>query len=225
MPWPSEYRQTTYSPSLMYGFPQMSMPSITARRPVAVAASSFQDEPANTGAALALPAPAISSDTSEIDQLSPMAESTELGDQHSVAPTSGMPKSSEAPDMATEPIDMTEAYEQYQITIMEIFTNIHNGVLGSASESLLTVSGWLLSNVVKLGLTIDNSQLHYDRIKLWHDFNHAWLALLQKQKDMVDSGMALQRGQTLMSEERLEEMGEKIVRLCDGIKRHGLVDY
>ena len=42
---------------------------------------------------------------------------------------------------------------------------------------------------------------------------------------MVGSGMALQRDQTLMSEERLEEMGKSIVRLCDGIKRHGLVDY
>ncbi|KAK8053317.1 hypothetical protein PG996_012618 [Apiospora saccharicola] len=106
-----------------------------------------------------------------------------------------------------------------------VFINIHKGVLASASESLLAVSDWLLSKVTELGLATDNYQLHHDRIKLWHDFNHAWLALLQKQKDMVGSGIVLQRDQTLVSEERLEEMGEKLVRLCDGITGHGLVDY
>ncbi|KAK7906468.1 hypothetical protein PG985_016205 [Apiospora marii] len=238
MSWPSEYRQTRFIPSLEYGIPQMSMPSTTydtnqlsplwqptPRRPAVVAASRFQVEPADAGTAPALPAPAVSSNTSEIDQSSPGAESTELDDQHSVASTSRMPQASEAPNTASEPINLTEAYEQYQTDIKEIFTNIYYGVLDSASESLLTVSGWLLSNVVELGLTVDMPELYQARLQPWQNFNHAWLALLQKQKDMVGSGMALQRDQTLVSEERLKEMGKEIVRLCDGIKRHGLVDY
>ncbi|KAK7938137.1 uncharacterized protein PG986_015005 [Apiospora aurea] len=76
-----------------------------------------------------------------------------------------------------------------------ICTNIRNGVLASASESLLAVSDWLLSNVTELGspgLATDNPRLYHDRIKLWHDFNHAWLALLQKQNDMVGSGIPTQ---------------------------------
>ncbi|KAK8079345.1 hypothetical protein PG994_003152 [Apiospora phragmitis] len=236
--WPSEYRQTPFNPSLEYGIPHTSVPNTayntnqlsplwqpTARRPAVVAASRFQGEPADAGTAPALPAPAVSSNTQAIDQPSPMTESTELDDQHSVASTSGMPQASEAPDTATAPIDMAEAYEKYQTTIKEIFTNIQNGVLGSASESLLTVSDWLLSKVVELGLTADNPELHQARVQLWQNFNHAWLALLQKQKDMVGSGMALQRDQTLVSEDGLKEMGKEIVRLCDGIKRHGLVDY
>jgi hypothetical protein len=42
---------------------------------------------------------------------------------------------------------------------------------------------------------------------------------------MVVSGMALQRGQSLVNEESLRKMGKELVRLCDGIERHGLVDY
>lgn len=60
---------------------------------------------------------------------------------------------------------------------------------------------------------------------MWQDFNHAWLSLFQKQKDMMESGVPLQRGQTLISEDGLRKMGKEIVRLCDGIDRHGLVDY
>ena len=55
------------------------------------------------------------------------------------------------------------------------------------------------------GLATDNPQLHPDRIKLWQDFNHAWLALLQKQKDMVSSRIPPQGGQTLVSKESLKK--------------------
>ncbi|KAK8120411.1 hypothetical protein PG999_004531 [Apiospora kogelbergensis] len=39
-------------------------------------------------------------------------------------------------------------------------------------------------------------------------------------KDMAGSGIA-----TLVSEEILNKMGDEIVQLCDGIEKHGLVDY
>jgi hypothetical protein len=60
---------------------------------------------------------------------------------------------------------------------------------------------------------------------LWNDFNHAWLAMLQRQKEMMESGQQLQRSQSLIPEEGLRKMGNELVRLCDGIERHGLVDY
>jgi hypothetical protein len=76
-----------------------------------------------------------------------------------------------------------------------------------------------------LGLTSDDQNLHQDRIKLWNDFNHAWLALFQRQKDLIESGQQLQRSQSLITRDGLEKMGKELVRLCDGIERHGLVDY
>jgi len=75
------------------------------------------------------------------------------------------------------------------------------------------------------GLTSDDQNLHSDRIKLWNDFNHAWLAILQAQKDMAESGHQTQRPQSLIPQEGLERMGKELVRLCDSIERHGLVDY
>lgn len=42
---------------------------------------------------------------------------------------------------------------------------------------------------------------------------------------MVLSGRSPQRSQNLISEEGLERMGKELIRLCDGIERHGLVDY
>ncbi|KAK8135810.1 hypothetical protein PG984_003750 [Apiospora sp. TS-2023a] len=255
MPYQSEYGQDTrqtqnfsaYNPSLMYNVPQTSaqntvydtsqqfpsrQPAALQMMPTDVAASYFPSEPTNAGAAPALQAQAASSSTSGVYQQSP-ADQRAMIHQYpsSIASMSGMSQQASAPDQVMEEQDysnsteMGEAYEQYQTALKEIFTNIRNGVLVSASESLLTVSDWLLSKVAELGLAADNPQLHHDRIKLWHDFNHAWLALLQKQKDMVGSGIPPQRGQTLVSEESLKKMGKEIVRLCDGIERHGLVDY
>jgi hypothetical protein len=72
---------------------------------------------------------------------------------------------------------------------------------------------------------VDDANLHAGRIKLWNDFNHAWLALGQRQLDFVESGQRLSRSQNILSREALERMGDELIRLCDGLERHGLVDY
>ncbi len=41
----------------------------------------------------------------------------------------------------------------------------------------------------------------------------------------MEAGQQLQRGQTLVPQEGLQKMGKDLVRLCDSIERHGLVDY
>lgn len=79
--------------------------------------------------------------------------------------------------------------------------------------------------LLSLGLTSDDQNLHDERIKLWNDFNHAWLAMFQRQKEMMESGQQLQRGQSLVPQDGLQKMGKDLVRLCDSIERHGLVDY
>jgi hypothetical protein len=64
-----------------------------------------------------------------------------------------------------------------------------------------------------------------DRHQVWTDYNHAWLALLQRQKDMMESGQQLGRSETLLSQESLEHLGRKLTDLCDKLEKHGLVDY
>ena len=42
---------------------------------------------------------------------------------------------------------------------------------------------------------------------------------------MVDSGRPSAQFQNLLPKESLEEMGNELVSLCDGLEKYGLVDY
>lgn len=42
---------------------------------------------------------------------------------------------------------------------------------------------------------------------------------------MLDNGQTPQLPQSILQEDFLERMGRELVRLCDGMERHGLVDY
>lgn len=76
---------------------------------------------------------------------------------------------------------------------------------------------------------MDDVTLRTDRLKLWNEFNHAWLAVLQRQKEqtleILHTRHPLRNPQSLISYDFLERMGRDLVRLCDNIERHGLVDY
>ena len=75
------------------------------------------------------------------------------------------------------------------------------------------------------GLATDDEDLYEGRVKLWTNFNNAWLGLLEKQKEMMWSGKKLHRSQSLIAFDDLQKMARELVRLCDGVERFGLVDY
>jgi hypothetical protein len=147
------------------------------------------------------------------------------------------------PPVAPEPVEdggeysqhqaaaLDEAYSQYQSALKRTFFNMREGRLGEAGTSLLTISDWLLSNAMELatGLLHDDQELHGDRTRLWNEFNTCWLSVLNRQKeilrDYLATGQRPQAPQELLKEEFLERMGREIVRLCDNMERHGLVDY
>lgn len=144
--------------------------------------------------------------------------------------------------------ELDNAYGQYQNELKRTFESIRDGRLADAAGSLVNISDWLLGNAESLGrlgamtsllcepglrLTIglvrDDEQMHADRIKLWEQFNTAWLSALQTQRDMtmsmLDSGQRPQAPKSLMDTEQMETMGKELVRLCDLMEKHGLVDY
>ncbi|RDA95689.1 hypothetical protein CP533_1112 [Ophiocordyceps camponoti-saundersi (nom. inval.)] len=120
---------------------------------------------------------------------------------------------------------LEQKWVSYQRRLGTVFQDVKNGSLESASETLLSLSNWLLTQVADLGLSQDDASLHDERIKLWNDFNHAWLALGFQQKQLMQTSQQVSRAQTLMSESTIKKMGDELVRLCDGVERHGLVDY
>jgi hypothetical protein len=67
-----------------------------------------------------------------------------------------------------------------------------------------------------------------DRLQLWNDFNICWLAVCQRQKDMTQE--VLRTGHqpsntSMLSSDRLDDMGRELIQLCDQMEQHGLVDY
>ena len=75
------------------------------------------------------------------------------------------------------------------------------------------------------GLTVDEVSLHADRIRLWGEFNNAWLAIFQRQTDMLESGQRIQHPQNLITQDFINKMAKDLIRMCDSIEKHGLVDY
>ncbi|KAF5027319.1 hypothetical protein F66182_563 [Fusarium sp. NRRL 66182] len=150
---------------------------------------------------------------------------------NSMSSVSAMPQATASTDVSmTEDHEhgegaLEEKWVSYQRQLGSIFQDIVNGSLESASETLLSVTSWLLSQVADLGLNLDDPNLHADRIQLWDDFNHAWLGLGQRQIDLMTSPQQISRSQSLVSKAMIKKMGNELIRLCDGIERHGLVDY
>jgi len=85
------------------------------------------------------------------------------------------------------------------------------------------------ANAKAAGLVKDEQELHNDRAVLWTEFNTCWLSALNRQKQMMaehlSSSPSLQPPSNLIKEDQLEKMGRELVRLCDNMERHGLVDY
>ncbi|OXV08460.1 hypothetical protein Egran_03780 [Elaphomyces granulatus] len=127
-----------------------------------------------------------------------------------------------------ESSSLENTYSQYQQALRVTFDYTRAGRLLDASRSLLEISEWLIGNARELGILRDEQELHSDRIKLWNNFNVCWLSVCQKQRDMtqdlLETGHQLPNT-TMLTIDMMERMGQEIVRLCDKMEPHGLVDY
>ena len=157
----------------------------------------------------------------------------------------GMPNVLDQQNPSQELETTDDAHSTYLETVKRTYQDAYDGKLIEAGRRLLELSEWLLGHANDLGkhdvpstnlldlpppgLTKDEQELQDQRIKLWNDFNSCWLAVLQKQKDitqeMIDSGQPPPQPQNILQENFLERMARELVRMCDGMERHGLVDY
>lgn len=61
---------------------------------------------------------------------------------------------------------------------------------------------------------------------MWEELNLCWLALLQSQKDTVQQhGPLGSSHHPVLTKEVLNELGDKLINICDELEPHGLVDY
>ncbi|RMI99059.1 hypothetical protein CDV36_016083 [Fusarium kuroshium] len=190
-----------------------------------VASTCFRSETGSTGGSgLQQSAQGSSGSTSTYQQKNVMNYASNMSRmgamlQGTASADVSMAEDHEYPDGALE-----EKWVNYQRQLGAIFQEIMDGSLEGASETLLSVTVWLLSQVSDLGLSLDDTNLHADRIKLWNNFNHAWLGLGQRQIELMTSSQP-SRSQSLMSKAMIKKLGNELIRVCNGIERHGLVDY
>jgi hypothetical protein len=120
-------------------------------------------------------------------------------------------------------------YNNYQTELKKTFQYVHDGRVSEAGAQLHRLSEWLLHWAETLGLVRDDETHYAQRLKLWEEFNTCWLSTLQKQKamtqEMINSGQRPQPPQTLIDYDTLEKMGTQLVKNCDNMEKHGLVDY
>ncbi|KIM94977.1 hypothetical protein OIDMADRAFT_171952 [Oidiodendron maius Zn] len=239
--YPQDQRQqagfSSYNPDLMYNASQQATQSAVydsaqqfqARQSSGmqmlpeVPGAFFQNEPSSASGASGLQHH-ISSSTSMYSQQSPASRNLQQGFPSNLT-LGGVPQSgSEAMEqegLQPATAEVNSEYALYQTTLRETFQNIINGRLSEASQSLLGATEWLLGHVEDL----DDAALHSERIQLWDQFNAAWLSIAQKQKDMLESGQRIRLPHSLMTQERIKKMVNDLHGLCDGIAKHGLVDY
>jgi hypothetical protein len=137
-------------------------------------------------------------------------------------------------------------YNRYQTELKRTFEHVRDGRLSEAAQQLSMLSDWVLHYAETLGeltcgrngeraaelttgLVRDDENHYSQRLKLWDEFNTCWLATLQKQKafsqEMVSTGQRPQAPRTLIDYDYLEKMGTQLVKHCDNMEKHGLVDY
>ena len=161
----------------------------------------------------------------------------------------GQPAATAVAEEAPEDTSSDARHEWYQNQLRTVNQCISEGKLREAAPSLLELSQWLLGNVVGLGmssnvtmlLVADSAQgltsdkreeygdVYEERLKLWTEFNLLWEAFLQRQLENTEAKIRLSRPpqapQSILDRHTLTRMGDELVRLCDGIEPHGLVDY
>lgn len=168
----------SYNPNLMYNVPQagaqnavydttgssfdLRQPAAQQIMPTDVAAPYFPGEPTNTATASAMQqqTPSSAQTAAVYQQGSADNRNTMMNYPSNIAGMGTMTTqaTSTAPDVSMEEsgdyqggADLNQAYSQYQDALKEIFSNIKKGALATASESLLSVSEWLLTHVHELG--------------------------------------------------------------------------
>jgi len=142
--------------------------------------------------------------------------------------------------------ELDSAFGSYQDALRRTFESVRDGNLVEAGGTIVQISEWLLTNAevlgestcasgvvttteIDIGLVRDDEATYAERLKLWGEFNNCWLAMLQRQREltaeMIDTGQRPHPPQSILEADQMENMGKELVRLCDIMEKHGLVDY
>ncbi|KAL2007277.1 hypothetical protein VTN00DRAFT_8715 [Thermoascus crustaceus] len=247
-PQPSQQQFSQYGANMLYGINQQGqapaqyevVPPYPPRQSAALEVLSTQfgvpqyfapGEPAGAGVTAVVSQYLTPQVQPSYSQQSPVGRSNAvqsfpvtMADYNPIGTSEGL----EQHEQVQESTNVDDAYDQYQQALRVTFDHTRAGRLIDASRTLLEISEWLVGNARELGILRDDQERHSDRLKLWNDFNICWLAVCQKQKDMTHDLLETGEHQpnvSMLTTEMMDKMGKELIRLCDKMEQHGLVDY
>ncbi|KAL6156562.1 hypothetical protein ACJQWK_07212 [Exserohilum turcicum] len=163
------------------------------------------------------------------EALAPPYSAAGMTEPHQAPSQAGYSQGSYSETQANSGNDYDDFYRTYQSELKKTFEHVRDGRLSEAGAMLFRMSDWLLHFAETLGLVRDDETYYQQRLQLWEEFNTCWLSTLQKQKtmtqDMISTGQRPPSPKSLIDYDFLEKMGTQLVKNCDSMEKHGLVDY
>ncbi|USP80217.1 hypothetical protein yc1106_07491 [Curvularia clavata] len=164
------------------------------------------------------------------EALAPAFTAAGMTDPNQAPSQAGYPQANYSESQAASGNDYDDFYRTYQSELKKTFEHVRDSRLSEAGAMLFRMSDWLLHFAETLvGLVRDDETYYQQRLQLWEEFNTCWLSTLQKQKamtqEMISTGQRPQAPKSLIDYDFLEKMGTQLVKNCDSMEKHGLVDY
>jgi hypothetical protein len=181
------------------------------------------------------------------EALAPAYTAAGMTDPHHAPSQGGYSQGNYSEPQANSGNEYDDFYRNYQTELKKTFEHVRDGRLSEAGNQLVRLSDWLLhwaetlgksfcthkteraAELTVAGLVRDDETYYQQRLQLWEEFNTCWLSTLQRQKamtqEMINTGQRPQQPKSLIDHDFLEKMGTQLVKNCDSMEKHGLVDY
>lgn len=181
------------------------------------------------------------------EALAPAYSAAGMADPNQATSQPGYPQANYSESQSASGNDYDDFYRTYQSELKKTFEHVRDSRLSEAGTMLFRMSDWLLhfaetlgkflhlcrveraAELTVAGLVRDDETYYQQRLQLWEEFNTCWLSTLQKQKamtqEMINTGQRPQAPKSLIDYDFLEKMGTQLVKNCDSMEKHGLVDY
>ncbi|EED21217.1 hypothetical protein TSTA_084480 [Talaromyces stipitatus ATCC 10500] len=141
--------------------------------------------------------------------------------QFAIEPWQEYYETSVGTDINEDVFDAQAIIKAFTSMVLNLVQMVQTSNLRLAVRALKQLSTILIHNANLLGLFEDHPNDPCKRQQnrdLWITFNICWLTTFQKQKE------SSQENQILDADE-MEDMGDFLIHLCDGLEGYGLVDY
>jgi hypothetical protein len=180
------------------------------------------------------------------ESLAPAYSTAGMTDPHQATSQGAYPQPGYGEQSGGSGNEYDDFYNNYQNELKKTNEETREGRLSESAARLFRMSDWLLhwaetlgesangrianeAAELTIGLVRDDENHYQQRLALWEEFNNCWLTTLQKElimlQEYITSRQRPPAPQSWIEPDYLEKMGNQLVKNCDLMEKHGLVDY